>query len=249
VETLGEDLLLLAIRPNGTLAGREVLRFALAGSELVRLAARRKVDVVDGRIVMLNASPTGDDFLNSALGSIVALRKPPKAKAWVAAAKPVLVRVYLDRLVASGAIRVEESRALMVFRSTRWPVADVGRRGEVRERLVRIAGSSGTVELEDRAFAGLAHAVGLGGVVFPGRAGTGARRRLKEIARGDATSRVVVDAVVQAAISQAVEASVDAAVDAAVQAAVDAAVHASVDAAHHAASTHGGHGGGGGGHH
>jgi hypothetical protein len=42
METIGEDLLLLAVRPNGKLGAAAKLRFGLSGSELVRLAAARK---------------------------------------------------------------------------------------------------------------------------------------------------------------------------------------------------------------
>jgi hypothetical protein len=45
METLGEDLLLLAVRPNGKLGATAKLRFGLSGSELVRLVAARRVDV------------------------------------------------------------------------------------------------------------------------------------------------------------------------------------------------------------
>ena len=44
METLDEDLLLLAVRPNGKLGATAKLRFGLSGSELVRLAAARRVD-------------------------------------------------------------------------------------------------------------------------------------------------------------------------------------------------------------
>jgi hypothetical protein len=43
METLGEDLLLLAVRPDGKLGASAKLRFGLSGSELVRLAAARRV--------------------------------------------------------------------------------------------------------------------------------------------------------------------------------------------------------------
>jgi hypothetical protein len=43
METLGEDLLLLAVRPDGKLGASTKLRFGLSGSELVRLAAARRV--------------------------------------------------------------------------------------------------------------------------------------------------------------------------------------------------------------
>src|ERR1700749_4859729 len=42
METLAEDLLLLAVRPNGKLGAAPKLRFGMSGYELVRLAAARR---------------------------------------------------------------------------------------------------------------------------------------------------------------------------------------------------------------
>src|SRR5450756_2588623 len=42
LDELGEGLLLLAVRGNGMLAVRDKLRFGMAGSELIRLAAARR---------------------------------------------------------------------------------------------------------------------------------------------------------------------------------------------------------------
>jgi hypothetical protein len=105
METLAEDLLLLAVRPNGKLGAAPKLRFGLSGSELVRLAAVRRIDIVRGRIVVLDAAPTGDDLLDAALQSMAGGRREPTAKAWVARSRPGLVDRYLDRLAAAGVIR------------------------------------------------------------------------------------------------------------------------------------------------
>src|ERR1700736_6509194 len=77
METLAEDLLLLAVRPNGKLGAAPKLRFGLSGSELVRLAAARRVDIVRGRIVVLDAAPAGDDLLDAALQSMTGGRRQP----------------------------------------------------------------------------------------------------------------------------------------------------------------------------
>lgn len=245
-DTLGEDILLLAVRPNGTLASGDVLRFGLAGSELVRLAMLGRVDVVDGRVVVLDSSAVGEAALDAALAAFAAAKKPPKAKDWVGAAKAEVTRAYLARLEADGVVRSERSQFLKVFHATRWHVLDSARLAELKARADRIAASSGAVGTEDGAFAGLVHAVRVDSVLFPGRAGAGARRRFKDIAKREGSARAAVGSIVSG-----VEAATRAAVEASVEASVDAAVHAAVSAAHHATSSHGGHdgGGGGGGHH
>ena len=81
METLGEDLALLSAGSNGKIQQPHRLAIALAGSELVRLAARGRAGIADGRIVVRDASPAGSAELDLALESLVQARRPPKAKA------------------------------------------------------------------------------------------------------------------------------------------------------------------------
>jgi hypothetical protein len=263
METLAEDLLLLAVRPNGKLGAAPKLRFGLSGSELVRLAAARRVDIARGRIVVLDAAPTGDDLLDAALQSMAGGRRQPTAKAWVARSRPGLVDRYLDRLAAAGVIRAEGRQVLGLFPGTRWVVVDTARQAQVRARLDAIASGSvapGSLDSEQAAFAGLAGAIGLSALIYPGFAGAAARKNLKKAATRERSESPAVGAVADAsdaaarAADHARDAAMRAAMNASVQAATDAAVAASIDAATQAAisasadaAAH--HGGAAGGHH
>lgn len=238
MESVGEDVLLLAIKPDGRL-GTTTLRFALAGSELVRLAARRQVDVVKDRIIVLDPRPTGDPELDLALGGIVAKSRPPRAKAWVQAPRRGIVEAYQGRLQAWGIIRAERRRGpLGLGTVTRWSVVDMARLADARYRLDTIAYSAGPVDSAQAALGGLAYAAGLPTVLYPGRDGKAARERLKAVAkRKDTTApvRSAVDGAIQASTDSAVfaagNAATDASVDAAIQASTNAAIAASIDAA------------------
>ena len=253
MESLGEDIVLLAVKPDGHLGAWDKLRFALAGSELVRLAAARRVEVVDKRIVLADAGPVEDPFLAAALADIRRSKRPPRAVDWVTRhGRQRLVDEYLARLTEAGVIRAERRKVLGLFTATRWYVVDIGRQGNVRSRLDEIARGSGPVDSAQAALGGLVHAVQLDAVLYPGRDGKAARQRLKAIARRDATAiRASTDAAIraatQAATDAAIQASTDAAIQASVQASIDAAVSASVTATHDAG--HSGHGGAAGGHH
>ena len=252
MESLGEDIVLLAVKPDGHLGAWDKLRFALAGSELVRLAARRRVEVVDKRIVLVDSGPVEDPFLAAALADIRRSKRPPRAADWVTRhGRQRLVDEYLARLTEAGVIRAERRKVLGLFNATRWYVVDISRRAEVRSRLDEIARGSGPVDSAQAAFGGLVHAVQLDTVRYPGRDGKAARQRLKAIARRDSTANAVrssaVDAAAHAATDAAIQASTDAAIQASVQASIDAAVSASVTATHDAG--HSGHGGAAGGHH
>src|SRR5580698_9200130 len=99
METLGEDLVLLAIRPNGVIGTGAKLQYGLSGSELVRLAALGRVSIQDGRIVVLDHTPTGDLLLDEALASMHDWVHD--AQAWVGWDWYELVRRYLERLAAA----------------------------------------------------------------------------------------------------------------------------------------------------
>ena len=258
MDELGYDLLLLAARSDGTLAVPPKLRFGLAGSELVRLAAARRVEITRGRIVILDAAPTGDQLLDDALASMSGRRREPAAKAWVARNRPGLVDRYLARAEAAGLIRADRRTMLGFIPMTRWLVLDTARAAQARAKLAAVAESTGPVDTAQAALAGLASAIDVTRVVFPGLAGAAVRKRLRQAARRESAAAAVTTAVTGAgdAGTQAADAATRAAMDAAVRAATDAAVSAAVDAATQATMSaadggghHGGHGGAVGGHH
>ena len=254
--TLGDDLVLLSIRANGAVGTADKLRFGLSGAELVRLAALRRAGIERGRIVILDQMPTGDALLDEALTSMAAGRRPPTAQAWVARRRGDLPRRYLDRLADAGTIRAAHRKALGFIPLTRWAVADAGRLAEARARLDAIAYGPGGASSEQAALAGLASAIGLPSVTYPGWAGRGARRRVTSAGRSggpatpaakpagdaaDVSDDATSAAAAAAAATKATRAAVQASIDAATWAAISAATHA----AHHATSG----GGQAGGHH
>ena len=258
MQTLGDDLVLLAIRPNGVIGAAAKLQYGLSGSELVRLAALRRVDIERGRIVVLDKAPTGDALLDEALASMHRSGQPPAAKAWVMRNRDDLVRRYLERLAAAGTIGLERRKAWGFIPVNGWTVIDAGRLAAARARLDAIAHGTGGAGLPEVALAGLATAIGLPALLYPGFGGSAARRRITRVARGsrsaaemtqavstvaadtpDEATRAATDAAVRAATDASVQASIDAATLAAVSAATDAAHHA----AHHATDG-GGHAGG-----
>lgn len=263
VDTLGEDLVLLSLGPrSGRVANAQKLGYGLMGSELVRLVAMGRVGIQSGRLVLLNAAPTGDRQLDAAMADIAGARRPPKAEHWVARPRRGICAAYLERLAAAG--RVQKQGVLL----TRWRVADASRLAMARARLDAIAGSAGRIDLGHAAFGGLAHAIGLDAALYPGWRNRAIRKRFQEVAQGDWTEPFTLEraaepgdaagqasraahhsathaaahAATHAATQAATHAATHAAVHAATHAAVHAAAHASVSAGHSAA-VGGGHGG------
>jgi hypothetical protein len=253
MDELAIDLMLLAARANGTLGIPPRLRFGLSGSELIRLAAARRVDIVRGRVVVLDTAATGDPLLDEALASMTGRWRSPTAKSWVARDRRGLVQRYLALLAEAGIIRADRRRLLGLFPATRWTLVDTARAARARARLQAVADGTGGVDAAQAALAGLASAIGVTGYLFPGLSGARARKRLKEAARRDPAAGPATGAATAAATDAATSAATTAAMDAAVRAATDAAVAASisaataaattaaVDAGHHAGGAAGGH--------
>jgi Golgi phosphoprotein 3 (GPP34) len=260
METLSDDLVLLSIRPDGAIGTAAKLHYGLSGAELVRLAALRRVDIERNRIVILDATPTGDVLLDEALKSMAGGRRPPAAKAWVAQKRGDLVGRYLERLAQAGTIRAGNHKVRSFIPRTGWTVLDAGRLAAARARLDAIAYGSEGVDAEQAALAGLAGAIDLQFLIYPGIfAGRAARKRIAAAGKSGgratrATKRAAydLDIPVDAATHAALSTATHAATQAAVHASVHAATHAAVSATHAASGGHagGGHaGGGGGGHH
>lgn len=252
METLGDDLVLLSIRSDGVIGTAAKLRFGLSGTELVRLAALRRVEIERGRIVILDETPTGDVLLDEALMSMTGGRRPPAAKAWVAHRRGDLTRRYLERLASGGTIHAEHRRVLGFVPKTCWKILDAGRLAAARARLDAIAYGSDGVDVEQAALAGLASAISLPSLVYPGFAGRATRKRVVAAGKSGGPATHATKAAADAArgadvtLDAATHAAVAAATQAAVQASVDAATHAAVAAATAAsAAGHGGHAGGG----
>ena len=108
---LGEDLLLLSIRPrDGLIMTISRINYGLMGSELVRLAAMGRVSVDERQITVLNQIPTGDEQLDAALTSL-ANGKRQRPRTWVGRPRPGIRDAYLERLVKSGSAAQRVDRA------------------------------------------------------------------------------------------------------------------------------------------
>ena len=211
---LGDDLVLLSVwQGGGRVSSPEVTGVALMGAELVRLAGSGRIDIVKGRVTVLDAAPIGDAEADAALADLAAQRWPPFAQAWCSRPRRGICEAYLARLAAGGVIYPEQRTRFGFLRVTRWRVFDQARAADARARLDAIAAGTGQVDLAQAAYGGLAHATGLAGRLYPGRDNRALRQRLEQIAEGRftagaAASHAAVSAALRAAVSAAQEARV-----------------------------------------
>jgi hypothetical protein len=200
---LGEDLFLLSIRRrDGKLLTRGRIDSALMASELIRLAAAGRAWIAEGRIVARDQTATGDPELDAALLSLAGATFPPRPETWVGLPRRGIRAAYAARLTSAGILRLESSRVLRTSRfhvgTPRYRVIDASRVA-ARSRLDAVTQSAGPpvtgpeytgpqpagpqYDPAQAALAGLASAIGLGDVLYPGRAGRAQRARMAQIAR------------------------------------------------------------------
>lgn len=194
---LGEDLFLLSIRPrDGKLMTRGRIDSGLMASELIRLAAAGRAWIDEGRIVAPDRTATGDAELDAALLSLAGSAVPPRPETWVGLPRRGIRAAYAARLTSAGALRLESSR---ILGTPRYEVIDASRAAAARSRLGAVVQSAETpaagtptagspaagapADLAPVALAGLARAIGLGDVLYPGREGRASRARMAQIAR------------------------------------------------------------------
>jgi len=230
---LGEDLLLLGLGADGRLRHHTKLPYGLAASELIRLTTLGQVQIASEHVIVVDARPTGDAQLDAALVTLYVRTRPADYGRWLRAPRRGIREDYLRRLTQARVLR-RSGRAL--FGTARVEILDPARPLAARERLDAIVATGGALDAGSAAFGGLAHAVGLPDLLYPGEDGRAARRRLREIAEEPAAEHIedpdplglgVADTGpgLDAQTAGAIEAAVRAGVQLIVQATAAAAAH------------------------
>jgi hypothetical protein len=204
---IAEDLLLLLTADDsGKLtADTTSTDIALGGALLADLELSRRVDVAgpgervdEGRLIVRDATPTGDDVLDDALATL-GHREGKKAHTVVATlGKRTRARLY-ERLTRSGLLRSEEGRILGLFPTHRWPAERRGHEAAVRAGLVTALRDGGTADARTRALISLLLALkAVHKAVAPESVGL-SRRELQataeRIAEGEAVGKAVRSAI------------------------------------------------------
>lgn len=214
---LADELVLLAFNDEGDAEiSSYSLNLSLAGSVLLDLALAGKFDVDGaGKIIVTDATPTGDQVLDEALGTVSNDKKTRTPREWVAKLNgDKLPDRVLDDLVDAGVFSREKDKVLWVFPRTRYRTADgvqAPQEGDARRRLDAALDGPDPVPPRTAALAALVQAAGLSGKVFDGRKGRDVKRRIKEMTEASVASGQWASDGVRKAIEE-VEAGVMAAI-------------------------------------
>jgi hypothetical protein len=203
---LSEELALVLLSPATGRAVVDGTSFdrAIGGALLLDLATRERItadgDGARARLSVVDATPTGDALLDTALARLAKPLKAQKAVERLARGTRTLV---LERLAEEGVVRRERSRLLGVLPVTTWTPGDSA--NELRGRLADVLRDGAQPDQHLALLISLVHAVKAEHKVVDGPRRQ-LRARAAEVAEGEWAGQAVRKAV------QAVQSSVAAAI-------------------------------------
>lgn len=168
---------------------------ALAGAQLIQLALAGRVAIRDGRVMVMDPSPTGDRVQDAALGEIARRGKPKKAENLIPKLVKGLRRGLMDQLVSRGILIARERRVLGLVRVTRYPAQDYRVQRQLRERLRAVILRTAAPDERTAALAAVIQAAGLESLILSRQERKEAEPRMRELAAGEALGPGISKAV------------------------------------------------------
>ena len=172
----------------------------IAGAALMELALRNRVDADLERLIVVDASPTGDDILDNVLGQLASVGDELTAGAAIEQVA-LNARDYqqraLNRLVEKGILRQADGRWLWVFHTRRYPVVDDREQREVRTRLRQVLLTDEIPEPRDVVLICLIDACNLLDLVLTPDEIANTRERVDQLGRLDLIGQAVTKAVAE----------------------------------------------------
>lgn len=165
-----EIILLLLNDDDGRFARVSNMSFdyALAGGVLMDLALEDRIDTDLDNLVLIDATPTGDNLLDPTLAEI-AEGEGNDARYWIertALRSDELREEALRRLVEHGILEQMDDRFMWVFKSRRYPTIDGEAQREVKLRIMAVLFSDEIPDPRDIVIICLADATGIFRSIF-----------------------------------------------------------------------------------
>jgi hypothetical protein len=214
--TFTEEIVLLALDDQ---TGAQLplpvtaLSYGLAGAVLADLALAGKIDTDEKKLVVLDATPTGDPLLDPWLALIAADKTAYPVAHWLsvlADRQREIEQPALERLIDRGILKRQDKKILWVIGLRRYPTVDGHERTEVRTRLGQLILGEDLPDPRDAILISLLRGCRLTDQIFEGPEFAAREQRLATLAKMDLVGREVASATTEAivALSTAMNASV-----------------------------------------
>ena len=174
------------------------LRCALAGAVLMDLALENRIDTDLKQLVLVDATPVGDDLLDPTLARIAEATETHDAAHWVhqtARHADQIRERALERLIGHGILQRQEESFLWVFKSRRYPAVDGKADREVKLRIMSVLFSDEIPDPRDIVIVCLAEACGIFQALLSRRELTHASARIEQVRKLDLIGQAISQAV------------------------------------------------------
>ena len=174
------------------------LRCALAGAVLMDLALENRIDTDLKQLVLVDATPVGDDLLDPTLAQVAEATETHDAAHWVhqtARHADQIRERALERLIGHGILQQQEESFLWVFKSRRYPAVDGTADREVKLRIMSVLFSDEIPDPRDIVIVCLAEACGIFQALLSRRELAHASARIEQVRKLDLIGQAISQAV------------------------------------------------------
>ena len=197
--TFAEELLLLSHdEKTGQFYSMADAMPALAGAVLMELALRDRIDTDLDKLMLVDATPTGEPVLDSILAQMAREPGTHSTDDWLDFLKHNGQEIHdaaLKRLIERGILRREENRVLWVFGTRRYPMVENQEQQEVKLRIAALLMSDEIPDARDIVIIGLAEACGLLEHIFSTVELQRSQARIDQIVKLDLIGQAVRSAI------------------------------------------------------
>jgi len=208
---LAEELFLVALNDEkGVLAGSAAsyLGYGLAGAVLADLAILGKIGLGEkSRLVILDATLTGDPLLDEALTVIAGSKKPKKLSYWVSNLNDKQLRKRVPaRLVEKKVLQQEEKKLLWIIPYLAYPQEDASAKYWIKQHMRSMVFTAEPPEPRRVILLSLLKACQITNLVFTRDERKAAKRRIAELVKGEVFGEAVAKVIeeIEAATAAAV---------------------------------------------
>ena len=200
--SLPEEIMLLALHDEkGTVGLESMYGFAVGGAALSELIMRERIRLDESGkkpvVRVVSTESTGYPFLDDCLHRIRDDKKARTLDAWVSkfAQTKRLKHRLAQQLVDRGILRADEDKILLLFTRMVYPEVDPRPEKELLERIRQAIFSTGEVDPRTAVVISLANQTGLLRLAFGKKRLKERKKRLEQIANGDACTAATKQAI------------------------------------------------------
>ncbi|MBD2777871.1 GOLPH3/VPS74 family protein [Iningainema tapete] len=216
MQYIAQELMLLAVHDEkGSIvsSATQSLPYGLIGAVLLELVLQGKLISEDGKLFVVNATTTGDEFFDDCLNEILTARRNRDARFWVTH----LVRKFrgfqyavLSNLVELGVLKQEKHRVLGLFSVQRYTMINPRAKHVIVDRVRSSVLNKTKLDSRTVSLISLIKACNLTNYLFAPEERKQARQRIAEIVSGELVGNAVSETVasVQAAVNAGITAAV-----------------------------------------